>query len=165
MKNHDKVPSVITYSKQSEKREQQWGSSISPDAITMVHTKLELDVHDVDEELDFIQQSLEGMNSLNINYIKSKGSLPVYTFKSPEVIVEDYLSKVFQYLEKDVDQFTEELREEIPTDIVATIPTVSHNLRCLISFGAYCSLGVVRQGNKFHISSPYQGRFQQAKIP
>jgi len=129
MKNHDKVPSVITYSKQSEKKEQQWGSSIPPDAITMVHTKLELDVHDVGEELDFIQQSLEGMNNLNINYIRSNGFLPVYTSKSPEVIVEDYLSKVFQYLEQDLGRFTEAVTKGTPTDIVATIPTVRHNLQ------------------------------------
>lgn len=44
MGNHDKIPSVISYSPSSHVGEQQWGASLSPDAVTMVHTKLELDV-------------------------------------------------------------------------------------------------------------------------
>jgi len=124
MDNHDKVPSVISYSEPTEAKEQQWGSSLSPDAITMVHTKLELDVHDVSEELDLILQSLDGMRNLHFQHIKASGGLPAYTEKSAEEIVADYLAKVFTYLEKSVENFTKVLRDRISTDIVVTVPTV-----------------------------------------
>jgi hypothetical protein len=76
MDNHNKVPSVISHSEPSEAKEQQWGSSPSPYAITMVHTKLELDVHDVSEELNLILQSFDGMKNLHFQHIKASGGLP-----------------------------------------------------------------------------------------
>jgi hypothetical protein len=39
---HDKIPSVISYSPATEVGEQQWGLSLSPDAVAMVNTKLEV---------------------------------------------------------------------------------------------------------------------------
>jgi molecular chaperone DnaK (HSP70) len=38
---HDKVPSVISYSTPGD-GEEQWSLSLSPDALTMVNTKLEV---------------------------------------------------------------------------------------------------------------------------
>lgn len=89
----------------------------------MVHTKLELDVHDVSEELDLILQSLDGMKNLHFQHIKASGGLPVYTEKSAEEIVADYLAKVFTDLEKSVENFMEVLRDRISTDLVVTVPT------------------------------------------
>ncbi|KAF2201018.1 actin-like ATPase domain-containing protein [Delitschia confertaspora ATCC 74209] len=123
MDNHDKVPSVISYSPPTIEGEQQWGSSLSPDAVTMVHTKLELDVNSVSEELDFIMQSLDGMRNLNFQHIRASGNLAAYTHKTPEDVVTDYLTNVFEYLERVVDNFSQALREQITTDIVVTIPT------------------------------------------
>ncbi|KAH0538333.1 hypothetical protein FGG08_005068 [Glutinoglossum americanum] len=122
MGNHDKIPSVISYSRASDAQEQQWGASLSPEAVAMVHTKLELDVHDTSEELDLISQALDGMYNLHFQYVKAAGGLPEYTWKGPEEIVEDYLTKVFDYLLEAVESFTEELRARIPVDIVVTIP-------------------------------------------
>ncbi|KAH0558447.1 hypothetical protein GP486_004893 [Trichoglossum hirsutum] len=122
MGNHDKIPSVISYSPASSEEEQQWGTSLSPEAVAMVHTKLELDVHDTSEELESIVQALDGMSNLHFQKVKAAKGLPEYTWKGPEEIVEDYLTKVFDYLIEAVDDFTEELRAEIPVDIVVTIP-------------------------------------------
>ena len=124
MGNLDKVPSVISYSNPGPKQEQQWGRSLGPNAITMVHTKLELDVHNVLEELDLIIQSLDGMDNLNFMHIKTSGNSPAYTYKTPEEIVTDYMTKVFQHLEDDVAKFSMEFREQTPTDLVITVPTV-----------------------------------------
>jgi len=90
----------------------------------MVHTKLQLDVDDTSAELDLILQALEGMHNLSFQYIEDSEGKPKYPRKGPEEIVEDYLSKVFDYLLETIGQFTEELRNNIPVDIVVTIPAV-----------------------------------------
>lgn len=126
MGNHDKIPSVISYSPTSRAGEQQWGASISPDAVTMVNTKLELDVQDnKSDELDLILQVLDGMNNLNFDHVAAAKGYPDYTWKVPEDIVTDYLTKVFQYLDEAVAHFGAELRAKIPVDIVLTVPVVS----------------------------------------
>lgn len=126
MDNHDKVPSVISYSRASERGEQQWGSSLSADAVAMVHTKLELGIQNVLGELDMTLQILDGMNNLDFDTtFMGKGSqdLPPYSHKSPEEIVTDYLTRVFQWLEQEVEKFDTVLRKHTSTDIVVTIPT------------------------------------------
>lgn len=126
MGNHDKIPSVISYSPASPVGEQQWGYSLSPRAVTMVHTKLELDVQEnKSDELDLILQVLDGIKNLHFdNVVKSKG-YPAYTWKVPEDIVTDYLTKVFDYLEQAMSHFGAELNAQIPVDIVLTIPVVN----------------------------------------
>jgi hypothetical protein len=94
----------------------------------MVHTRLELDVHDISEELDLILQSLDEMKNLHFQHIKASGGLPAYTEKSAEEIVADYLAKVFTYLEKSVESFMKVLRDRISTDIVVTVPTVQRSI-------------------------------------
>lgn len=121
--NHQKVPSVISYSDPSDSGEQQWGLSLSPDAIAMVHTKLELDFQTVYGELDLILESLDGMKNLNFAHVKASGGDPPYTYKSAEQIVTDYLTKVFEFLLQAVKKMTKTLRDTIPTDIAVTIPT------------------------------------------
>ncbi|KAF2127870.1 hypothetical protein P153DRAFT_432314 [Dothidotthia symphoricarpi CBS 119687] len=126
MDNHDKVPSVISYSRPSQATEQQWGSNLSADAVSMVHTKLELGLQDVLGELDMTLQVLDGMMDLNFDaMMMSRGNqdLPPYSHKSPEAIVTDYLTKVFEWLEQEVEKFGSVLRKHTATDIVVTVPT------------------------------------------
>ena len=127
MGNHQKIPSVISYSLKTANREQQWGTDLSPQAIAMVHTKLQLDVDDVSAELDLILQALDGMHNLDFRYIRDAGSAPKYPRKGPEEIVEDYLTRVFDYLLQAVGSFTQELRDRIPVDIVVTVPAVCND--------------------------------------
>lgn len=128
MGNLDKVPSVISYSDSSDAQEEQWGSSLSPDAVAMVHTKLQLEVHKTSEELDLILQALDGMSDLNFQRISSMGGLPSYTWKGPEQIVEDYFSKVFDAFLEAINGtgLTKDVRALILTDIVVTIPAVCY---------------------------------------
>ena len=65
------------------------------------------------------------MHNLHFQYVKAAGSLPSYTHKGPEEIVENYLTKVFDCVIEAVD-LPEELRARIPVDIVVTIPAVCH---------------------------------------
>jgi hypothetical protein len=123
MGNHLKIPSVISYSLRSQANEEQWGTDLSPRAIAMVHTKLQLDVDGTSAELDLILQALDGMHNLNFQYIIDHGG-DKFPRKTPEEIVKDYLTKVFDYLFKAVEQFPEALRKTIPVDIVATVPAV-----------------------------------------
>jgi hypothetical protein len=124
MGNHMKIPSVISYSLRSQANEQQWGTDLSPQAIAMVHTKLQIDVDKTSAELDLILQALDGMHDLNFQYIIDAGA-EKYTRKGPEEIVSNYMMKMFDYLLKAVAPFTEALRKTIPVDIVATVPAVS----------------------------------------
>lgn len=129
MSNLSEVPSVLSYSARSEAKEKQWGNDLSPDAVAMIHTKLELDVDDVSEELDFILQALDGMKDLNFKDIIKPGGLPAYTDKSSEEIVTDYLEKIVERVLEEMLKsprfnFSKELLDRISTDIVITIPTV-----------------------------------------
>ncbi|KAF3050005.1 hypothetical protein E8E11_009658 [Didymella keratinophila] len=126
MSNHDKVPSVKSYSVPSVNREQQWGSSLSPNAVSMVHTKLELGPQDLDGELDMTLQVLDGMKNLNFNQmmILNEGEQrPAYSHKTPEEIVTDYLTNIFEYLDRSVSHLSESFRKYTSTDIVVTVPT------------------------------------------
>jgi hypothetical protein len=129
MGNHDKIPSVYSYSTPSENLEQQWGLSLSNGAVSMVNTKLELDVNDVRTELDIILQTLNGMQNLNFEYIKEARGFPAYPWQTPRQIVTDYLTEVFANLLKAVSRFTKEFRAQTPVDIVVTVPVVC--LMCL----------------------------------
>lgn len=126
MENSDKVPSVISYTKCSHEY-QQWGKSISPNAITMVHKKLELGSQPLQGELDLVVQVLDGMRNLNFEDIvlaDENNDVPAYACKSPEEIVTDYLTKIFGYLDETVANFGEASRRYTTTDVVVTIPTV-----------------------------------------
>ena len=81
MDNDVKIPSVISYSAPGVNDEQQFGNDISPDAITMVNTKLELEPQDDRiDELNLILQVLEGMRNLDFDHVKSIRSFPGYTW-------------------------------------------------------------------------------------
>jgi hypothetical protein len=81
MDNDVKIPSVISYSAPGVDDEQQFGYDISPNAITMVNTKLELEPQDERvDELNLILQVLEGMRNLNFDHVKSIRSFPGYTW-------------------------------------------------------------------------------------
>jgi hypothetical protein len=124
MSNTQKVPSVISYSPRSAAREQQFGFSLSPKAVSMLNTKLELDVQDSKaDELDLILQALEGMDNLNFDHVKASNGYPEYTWKAPEDIVTDFLTNVFPYVNKLVDSGSV-LRAKMPVDIVVTVPVV-----------------------------------------
>jgi hypothetical protein len=129
MEHSTRIPSVISYSPSTRAQEQQWGNSISLDAVTMINTKLELDIQDSkSEELDLILQALDGMNNLTFDYVKAARNYPAYTWKGPGDIVTDYLTKIFQYISLEIKNFSPEFRALIPVDIVITVPVVSHHI-------------------------------------
>jgi hypothetical protein len=125
MDNLEKIPSVISYSPAIGP---EWGASVSSKSIAMVHTKLQLELSDTSEELDFGLQALEGMHNLDFHHIRNAGPLPAYTWKGPEAIVGDYLTRMFESLVKVQRSFKAELRRQTPVDIVVTIPAVCHSI-------------------------------------
>jgi len=119
------IPSVISYSPSTRAQEQQWGNSISLDAVTMINTKLELDIQESkSEELDLILQALDGMNNLCFEHVKASNGYPEYSWKRPGDIVTDYLTKIFQHLSLTLTYFSPNFRAQIPVDIVITVPAV-----------------------------------------
>lgn len=125
MGNHHKIPSVFSYSPASPAGERQWGASLSPDAVTMVNTKLELDVQDSKlDELELMLQVLDETKNLSFENVKASKGFPEYSWKSPEDIVTDYLTQVFQYLNQAIADFGPALIAQIPVDIVITVPLV-----------------------------------------
>lgn len=125
MGNHNKIPSVYSYSPASSAGEQQWGVSLSPDAVTMVNTKMELDVQDKKlDELELILQVLDGTSNLEFAAVKKSRGYPEYTWKNPEEIVTDYLTKVFQHLNQSFEHFGSHLKARLQVDVVITVPVV-----------------------------------------
>ena len=118
----DKIPSVISYTP-SDGTAQQWAFDMSIDAVTMIRTKLELDVHEkVLDELQLLVEALDGMQNLDFDHVK-RNINPGYTPKEPEEIVTDYLTKLFEFIDQDTD-FIGSLKAFIPVDIVITTPVV-----------------------------------------
>jgi hypothetical protein len=128
MDSAEKIPSKISYSPCSGAAEEQFGADISPEGVTMVNTKLELDYQETkSEELDLIIQVLEGMNDLDFGHVKAAKGYPGYTWKGPEDVVTDYLEKVF-YAFENATQHLEENKRTAPVDILITVPVV----RCFL---------------------------------
>ncbi|KAN0102782.1 hypothetical protein V8E51_011095 [Hyaloscypha variabilis] len=122
MDNDVKIPSVISYSPRGVDDEEQFGYDISPDAITMVNTKLELEPQDERvDELNLILQVLDGIKNLNFDHVKSIRSFPGYTWKGPEEVVTDYLTKAFACFDA-ATEYMADLKPTIPVDIVVTTP-------------------------------------------
>jgi hypothetical protein len=133
MENDEKIPSVLSYSKPSAAKEEQFGANLSNDAVTMVNTKLDLDVQETKlAELESLIAALEGMKNLQFSNVKKQGGRPGYSWKSAEDIVTDYLEKVFQAFSKFLDklfrEFSPKLKQEVPMDLVITVPVVSATL-------------------------------------
>ncbi|KAH8727125.1 hypothetical protein GQ44DRAFT_725417 [Phaeosphaeriaceae sp. PMI808] len=148
MLNQGKVPSVISYSSPTEAMEQQWGSSLSPNAVSMVHTKLELGMQDVLGELDMTIQVLDGMKNLSFaDMMASNGDhdRPAYSHKAPEEIVTDYLTKVFIRLDEVVEEFTDAFRRHTATDLVVTVPTDWSYMAMNSTYRALTKAGFNRQ--------------------
>jgi hypothetical protein len=139
--------------------EQQWGSNLSPNAVSMVHTKLELDLQDVSGELDMTIQVLDGMKNLGFSDMMAANGdydRPAYSHKNPEEVVTDYLTKVFLRLEEVVEGFTDAFRRHVATDIVVTVPTVSHRVT-ITAVGSHMP-GLVIHGHEFDLPCTHQGR-------
>ncbi|KAH6665947.1 hypothetical protein B0J14DRAFT_203950 [Halenospora varia] len=123
MGNTDKVPSVISYSPKTG-GEQQFGFSLSEEAVRMQHSKLELDVQETKlDELELILQVMDGMKDLAFEHVKTAAATPGYSWKVPEEIVKDYLERCFPYVEKAIaEDLGEENMHRLPVDIVMTVP-------------------------------------------
>jgi hypothetical protein len=124
MSNADKVPSVYSYTK-APSGEEQWGNDFSDNAVTMVHTKLQLDAQQSKlDELDIILDNLDGMHDLSINHVVKTDGNPDFTARKPEIIVLDYMSKIFDRVMKYLGKIPEEFIQSLPVDIVITHPVV-----------------------------------------
>jgi hypothetical protein len=126
MSSQPKVPSVYSYSQCTSAQEQQWGASLSPNAIAMINTKLELDVQESKSaELGLILQALDGMNDLRFEHIRLIRGYPEYTWKRAEDIIADYLTKVCEYVLQAVAGFGPDIEaQKMPVDLVITVPVV-----------------------------------------
>jgi hypothetical protein len=122
--NTDKVPSVISFSTPTHLLESQWGYNLSPDAITMVQTKLALDVQDVSQELEWLVENLAGMKDLNTHFITNSQASPDYTYLSAEDVVADYLGRVIEHVLDNEKGLVRKQLEQFAVDVVITVPTV-----------------------------------------
>jgi hypothetical protein len=125
MGNHNKIPSVISFSAPSREGEEQWGSDLSDDAIAMVHTKLELDLQEVQGELNLMLHALRGMKDLHFDELKKMGALPAYSDQTAEQIVTAYLTRVFESASEVLSEYSQAILDRTPVVIVITVPTVS----------------------------------------
>lgn len=129
MNNEPKVPSVKSYSR-PKNGEKQWGKDLSEKAVTMILTKLELDVQDnKTDELELILMALEGMKNLKFSHVKQARGDPEYTTKSPEQVATDYLTEIYKVLHKELQRrYGPDIVARLPVDIVITVPVVSYVL-------------------------------------
>lgn len=124
MSNAVKVPSVYSYTK-TDGGEKQWGNHFSPNAVMLIHTKLELDAQPSRfDELDLILHNLDGMHDLHFDQVERTNGNPDFTAKKPEIVIQDYMSKIFQRVMQRLNKIPPQLRRSLPVDIVITHPVV-----------------------------------------
>jgi hypothetical protein len=122
-----KVPSLISYGNDyGFEGGLQWGNNILPGAVAMMHTKLQLDVQTVSEELNLIMDALDGVKDFDFSHIQYSVASSQYTDKSAEEIITDYLTLVFNALCKQIEALMDTFRLLLPVDIVITIPAVGY---------------------------------------
>lgn len=126
VRNQVKVPSQIAYSS-SHEHNSQWGYDISPEALRLIWTKLELEKQNRVDELNHLLRALDGMKDLDLNEIAKTRGLPEYPAKEPVEIISDYLSLVCEHVVKRDMPYSvgEALFESSKIDLVVTCPTVS----------------------------------------
>jgi hypothetical protein len=137
MNNTEKVPSSISYTKPIS-AELQWGNDMSPNAVAMVHTKLELDEQECKiDELEIILHSLDGMHDLDFKHVQETNGYPEYSPKKPDNVVKDFLEKVFARVMTELEYlgFQELEIQRLPVDIVFTVPVVSSLGKSVTNFG------------------------------
>jgi hypothetical protein len=162
------IPSVICFSLTSH-GEDQWGSDLSPDAIAMVHTKMELEPQSSFVGLDLLVHSFDGMHNLHFERRQQMGSIPGYTDKTAEHIFTAYLSRIFDYLSDAVDVLSN-FKDTVLADIVVTVPTVGSRrtpqriCKNQVSDESV-NLGLVLCGQECHVSGAYEYGFQQGALP
>jgi hypothetical protein len=123
MSNQEKVRSLYSYT-EPPNGEAQWGTDISPNATTMVNTKLELELQDsLFDELDLTLNVLRGTGNLEFERLKVAGPNPDYTSKSPTEIVTDYLTKIYEAASTMIDREAL-IQTKTAVDIVITVPVV-----------------------------------------
>lgn len=75
------------------------------------------------EELDMLLQVLKGTGFMSFKAIQAAEDNQVYTSRSPEEIVTDYLGKVFRCASRELNLRKLQVAN-IPVDIVLTVPVV-----------------------------------------
>lgn len=124
MNSREKIPSVLSYSLSSN-GERQYGADVSDESVTMMNFKLELEVQDKRyDELELTLQALEGACNLSFKHIKQSNSNPEYSYKAPEDIVTDYLTKVCERAWEIIEPTYLYSTRKPPVDIVVTVPVV-----------------------------------------
>jgi len=120
------LPSVISY-ELAEPGIEQWGTSISANTVTMVNTKVELDVLDNISELELVLNTLDDMRNLKSQYIEEAQPYhPAYgLLKSPSDVVKDFLDRVFRRFGGSISDERLNFLRIIPVDLVITTPLVS----------------------------------------
>ena len=123
--NNHKVPSVFSHSPVIN-GEENWGTDISQNAMTMINTKFELEVRDNSlDELELTLQLLERTGSLSFEHVRRSGACPEYTWKTPTEIVTDYMTNVCECVWKSLGLGCP-VNTKNTIDIVVTVPVVSN---------------------------------------
>jgi hypothetical protein len=103
----------------------------------MVHTKLELDLQEVQGELNLMLHALRGMKDLHFDELKKMGALPAYSDQTAEQIVTAYLTRVFESASEVLSEYSQAILDRTPVVIVITVPTVSLS-KVQLSFSLMC---------------------------
>lgn len=123
MSNLQKVRVMISYAK-AHSGEQQWGTDVSNTSDAMVNMKLELEPQStLQDELELTLHVLKRAGYLSFDHLRKNAAQRPYTAKSPETMVADYLTKVYESTQKTIGVETL-ARTRTPVDLVVTVPVV-----------------------------------------
>jgi molecular chaperone DnaK (HSP70) len=126
MYSEAKVPSVISYSP-TPAHFSNWGASVDPKALKMSWTKLQLDEQSRSQELDWILDALQNMKG-SLESLSQNKRMPPYPANNPVDVVSDYLKHIREVVVKYLRVRYQAVFDNLPKEIVVTIPAVSRSV-------------------------------------
>ncbi|KUJ09631.1 uncharacterized protein LY89DRAFT_274643 [Mollisia scopiformis] len=116
-----RVPSAISYSPTADMSQQQWGFSVSEDAIVYTRTKLDLDISSKEHMLGRISDFLDGASDLRFEAVLRARGYPEHSWKDAQDMVSDYFRQVFHVVFEELAYMGGHLAQ-VAVDIVITTP-------------------------------------------
>lgn len=119
------MPSVLPYTSPGPSGQRQWGASFGEDVVMATNTKLELDFTSWKVQLLGAISKLPDGTHNRILEIIVRSKVIEHPRRSPEYIVTEYLTHVFQHCIEMINFIGPRLRPHILADLVIPVPAVS----------------------------------------
>jgi hypothetical protein len=126
--SNPKVPSAYSYSVSADSK-RQWGYDVDVNCHALRWTKLELEPMGPKQELDKLEQLVQGLELIQMLHSSDdfalENGVPQHLTKEPEDVVRDFLGEIAREWYGDMLSKSRFLFQNVRVDLVITHPAVS----------------------------------------